>query len=140
MRKEAEAARLEALALDKELQINLLLGKLRLDPSEDPGLPPLVETFQEGPNRPNNNNHQRSNSNPKHKPPKQWYKDHHRARQEANRQHLKVNRRQEAHQEANRRQEGHQEANHSHHRQGARQGANLNQQHNKRHHKRPMGR
>src|SRR5882672_764084 len=52
--KEAEAARLEALALDKELQLNILLNKLHLDPLVDPDLPPLVEVSQEGPNQSNN--------------------------------------------------------------------------------------
>src|ERR1700730_638297 len=51
LRKEAEVARLEALALDKELQINQLLDKLVLDRSEDQDPPPLVETFQEGLNQ-----------------------------------------------------------------------------------------
>jgi len=54
LRKEAEAARLEALALDKELQLSMLLDKLQLDPLVDPDLPPLVEVSQEGPNQSNN--------------------------------------------------------------------------------------
>ena len=45
MCKEAEVARLEALALDKELQISLLLCRLDLGPLEDQDLPPLVEIF-----------------------------------------------------------------------------------------------
>jgi len=54
LRKEAEAARLEALALDKELQLSMLLDKLHLDPLVDPDLPLLVEVSQEGPNQSNN--------------------------------------------------------------------------------------
>jgi hypothetical protein len=53
--KEAEAAKLEARVLDKELQTNQLLGH-----SEDQG--PLVETFQEGHNWPNHQ-HQWYHSN-----------------------------------------------------------------------------
>ena len=53
--KEAKAARLEALAMDKELQISQLLSKLDLHPSGDPDLPQLVETSQGHPNQPNNN-------------------------------------------------------------------------------------
>src|ERR1700730_9910951 len=49
LRKEAEVARLEALALDKELQINQLLDKLDLGHSEDLGPPALVEAPQEAP-------------------------------------------------------------------------------------------
>src|SRR6266850_5152371 len=52
--KEAEAARLEALALDKELQLSMLLDKLQLDPLVDPDPPPLVEISQEGCNQSNN--------------------------------------------------------------------------------------
>src|SRR6267142_2381550 len=52
--KEAEVARLKALALDKELQLSMLLDKLHLDPLVDPDLPPLVEVSQEGPNQSNN--------------------------------------------------------------------------------------
>src|SRR6266850_3207169 len=54
LRKEAEVARLEALALDKELQLSTLLDKLQLDPLVDPDPPPLVEVSQEGPNQSNN--------------------------------------------------------------------------------------
>ena len=60
MRKEVEAARLEALAMDKELQISQLLGKLDLHPLGDPDLPQLVETSQGHPNQPNSNNSRRS--------------------------------------------------------------------------------
>src|SRR6266850_3349619 len=52
--KEAEAARLEALALDKELQLSMLLDKLQLDPLVDPNPPPPVEISQEGCNQSNN--------------------------------------------------------------------------------------
>src|SRR6266850_1119957 len=52
--KEMEAARLEALALDKELQLSTLLDKLDLDPLGDPHLPPQVEVSQEGFKRSNN--------------------------------------------------------------------------------------
>jgi hypothetical protein len=61
LRKEAEAARLEALAMDKELQISQLLGKLDLDPSGDPDLPQLEETSQGHPNQPNNHHHHSNN-------------------------------------------------------------------------------
>src|SRR6267142_348928 len=54
LRKEAEAARLEALALDKELQLSMLLDKLQLDPLVDPDPPLPVEVSQEGPNQSNN--------------------------------------------------------------------------------------
>src|SRR6267142_3488690 len=54
LRKEAEAARLEALALDKELQLSMLLDKLQLDPLADPDLPPPVEISQEDCNQSNN--------------------------------------------------------------------------------------
>jgi hypothetical protein len=64
--KEAEVARLEALALDKELQISLLLGRLDLGPLEGQDLPLLVETFWEDPNQPKNHRHQ-CNNKPKHR-------------------------------------------------------------------------
>ena len=64
MCKEAEAARLEALAMDKELQINQLLGKLDLNPSGDLDLPQLVETSQGHPNQPNNNHCHSNNPRP----------------------------------------------------------------------------
>src|SRR6266850_6390419 len=54
LRKEAEAARLEALALDKELQLSMLLDKLQLAPLVDPDPPLLVEISQEGRNQSNN--------------------------------------------------------------------------------------
>ena len=44
LHKEVEVARLEALAMDKELQISQLLGKLNLGPSGDPDPPQLAET------------------------------------------------------------------------------------------------
>src|SRR6267142_2636358 len=54
LRKEAEAARLEALALDKELQLSMLLDKLQLDPLVDSDPPPPVEISQEDRNQSNN--------------------------------------------------------------------------------------
>src|SRR6266850_6051177 len=54
LHKEAEVARLEALALDKELQLSTLLDKLQLDPLVDPDPPPPVGVSQEGPNQSNN--------------------------------------------------------------------------------------
>jgi hypothetical protein len=63
LRKEAEASRLEALALDKELQISQLLSKLDLDysgsqqdksyPNQD-NPPPLEEISQQQPSQPSN--------------------------------------------------------------------------------------
>jgi hypothetical protein len=67
LRKQAEAARLEALAMDKELQISQLLGKLGLHPSGDLDLPQLGETSQGHPNQPNNNHHH--SNNPRHSQP-----------------------------------------------------------------------
>ena len=61
--KEAEVVKLEALAMDKELQISLLLDKLDLGPLGDLGLPQPVETSQGCPNRPNNSNQHNNNSN-----------------------------------------------------------------------------
>ena len=57
MRKEVEADMLEALGMDKELQISQLLGKLGFHPSGDPDLPQLGETSQGHPNQPNNKHH-----------------------------------------------------------------------------------
>jgi len=119
--KEAEAARLEALALDKELQLNMLLDKLQLDPLVDPDPPPLVEISQEG----------RNQSNNKYKGPK---------RRQLPRRHLQEDRwadnRRSDHKGNQRdpwvdshrrdRQEGHQEVHHK-------------QQHRNKRHKRPMG-
>jgi hypothetical protein len=65
LRKEVEAARLEALALDKELQISLLLGRLDLGPSEGQDPPLLEEAFWEVLNQPNSHRHQHNNK-PKH--------------------------------------------------------------------------
>ena len=103
MHKEAEAARLEALAMDKELQISQLLGKLGLHPSGDPDLPQLGETSQGHPNQPNNN-HRHSN-NPRHSQPLKQHPQ--RGHQAANpQQHRRNNRKdpQVAHQVANHRQ------------------------------------
>jgi hypothetical protein len=75
LHKEAEVARLEVPALDKELQISLLLGRLDLGSLEGQDPPLLEETFQEALNQPNNH-HPQSNNKPKHhKLPQQWYKD-----------------------------------------------------------------
>jgi hypothetical protein len=91
LHKEAEAARLEALALDKELQISLLLGRLDLGSLEGQDLPLLEETFQEALNQPNR------------KLPQQWYKDFHKGHQQANRKGRCLGH-----------QEGHQGGNHQH--------------------------
>jgi len=81
LHKEAEAARLEALALDKELQISLLLGRLDLGSLEGQDLPPLEEAFWEALNQPNRHH----NNKPKHhKLPQQWYKDFRKGHQQAN--------------------------------------------------------
>src|SRR6266850_289142 len=84
LRKEAEAARLEPLALDKELQLSMLLDKLQLDPLVDPDPPPLVEISQEGHNQSNN-----KYKGPKHRQlPRRhlqqdcWVDNHRRDRQE----------------------------------------------------------
>jgi hypothetical protein len=107
LRKEAEAARLEALAMDKELQISQLLGKLDLDPLGGPDLPQLVETSQGRPNQPNNNHHHSNNlrhSQPLRRRPQQGH-------QVANpRQHHRDN--QQHHRVASHPQVAHQVANH----------------------------
>jgi len=122
LRKEAEAARLEALALDKELQLNMLLDKLQLDPLVDPDPPPLVEISQEG----------RNQSNNKYKGPK---------RRQLPRRHL-----QEDHQVDNRR-SGHKDNQRdpqvaSHHRdhQEAHQEARHRQQHRNKQYRHPWDR
>ena len=133
MYKEAEAARLEALAMDKELQISQLLGKLDLDPSGDPDLPQLVETSQRHPNQPNNNHCHSDNprrSQPLRRHPQQGH-------QVANpQQHRRDN--WQDHRVASRPQVAHQVANH---RQGHlldRQEAHPRQQHHNNQHRRPM--
>jgi hypothetical protein len=132
LRKEAEVARLEALALDKELQINQLLDKLVLDRSEDQDPPPLVETSQEGHNqsrRPNQQHHNQSKWPRLH----QWH--HNQSKRPNNLRHPRRNLllHQEVPQGANhrrdRRQQGHQGDNHLHHRQEGRQPASHKQPH-----------
>jgi hypothetical protein len=54
-------ARLEVLALDKELQISLLLGRLDLGSLEGQDPPLLEETFQEALNQPNSHHLQCNN-------------------------------------------------------------------------------
>ena len=129
MYKEAEAARLEALAMDKELQISQLLGKLGLHPLGDPDLPQLVETSQGHPNQPNNNHHHSNNprrSQPLKQRP-QW------GHQAANpQQHRRDN--QQDHRVASRPQVAHQVANHCQGHLLDRQEAHPRQQrHNNRH-------
>jgi hypothetical protein len=75
LRKEAEVARLEALALDKELQISLLLGRLDLGPLEGQDSPLLEETFREALNQPKRHHLQHNNKPKHHRLPQQWYKD-----------------------------------------------------------------
>ena len=53
LHKEVEVARLEVLALDKEFQISLLLGRLDLGSLEGQDLPLQEETFWEALNQPN---------------------------------------------------------------------------------------
>ena len=110
--KEAEAARLEALALDKELQISLLLGRLDLGSLEGQDLPPLEEAFWKVLNQPNSHNLQHNNKPKHHKLPQQWYKDLRKGHQQANHKgHPKG--RQRAHLDHQvGRQQGHQGGNH----------------------------
>jgi hypothetical protein len=82
--KEAEAARLEALALDKELQISLLLGRLDLGSMQGQDPPPLEETFLEVLNQPNCHHLQRNNKPKHHRLPQQWYKDFRKGHQQVN--------------------------------------------------------
>ena len=84
MHKEAEAARLEALALDKELQISLLLGRLDLGSLEGQDLPLQEETFWEALNQPNCHHLQRNNKPKHHKLPQKWYKDFCKGHQQGN--------------------------------------------------------
>jgi hypothetical protein len=86
LHKEAEAARLEALALDKELQISLLLGRLDLDSLEEQDLPLLKETFWEVLNQPNSRHHHHNNKPKHHRLPQKWYKDFHKGCQQCHRQ------------------------------------------------------
>ena len=129
MRKEAEAARLEALTMDKELQISQLLGKLDLHPLGDADLPQLEETSQGHPNQPNNHHHHSNNprcSQPLKRRPQ-------RSHQAANpQQHHRDNR--QDHWVASRPQVAHQVANHHQSHLLDRQEAHPRQQrHNNRH-------
>src|SRR6267142_1882643 len=128
--KEAEAARLEALALDKELQLSMLLDKLQLDPLVDLDPPPLVEISQEGHNQSNN----------KYKGPK---------RRQLPWRHLQedhwVDNRRSDHRVDNRRSD-HKDnqwdprvASHRRDRQEGHQEAHHKQQHRNKQHRRPMG-
>ena len=121
MRKEAEAARLEALALDKELQLNMLLDKLQLDPLVDPDLPPLVEISQEDCNQSNN-----KYKGPKHRqlPRRHLQEDHWVDNCRSDHKDNQRDPRVASHHRD--RQEGHQEAHHK-------------QQHRNKWHRRPMG-
>jgi hypothetical protein len=133
LHKEAEAARLEALAMDKELQISQLLGKLDLHPSGDPDLPQLVETSQGHPNQPKNN-HRHSN-NPRRSQPLKWRPQ--RGHQAANpQQHHRDNR--QDHRVASRPQVAHQVANHHQGHLLDRQEARPRQQCHNNRHRRPM--
>jgi hypothetical protein len=84
LHKEVEAARLEALAMDKEIQISLLLGRLDLGSLEGQDLPLLEETFREALNQPNRHHLQCNNKSKHHKLPQQWYKDFHKGHQQVN--------------------------------------------------------
>ena len=131
LRKEAEVARLEVLALDKEFQINQLLDKLVLDRSEDQDPPPLVETFQEGPNQ--------------SRRPNQHQQHHNQSKCPNNLRHPRRNLPlprevpQGANHRRDHRQQGHQEDNHLHHHQEGRQAANHKQLHRNKPLRRPMG-
>lgn len=107
LRQEAEAARLEALALDKELEISRLLGKLELEPSLESGLPQLVETLPEGSQHHGDHSHQRKQQQQHPNKPKQWQQ-----RPSNPKQWQQRPRRPQRQQHPNReRQEDHQEAN-----------------------------
>jgi hypothetical protein len=82
--KEAEAARLETLALDKELQISLLLGRLDLGSLEGQDLPLLEEASWEVLDQPNSHHLQHNNKPKHHELPQQWYKDFHKGHQQVN--------------------------------------------------------
>jgi hypothetical protein len=82
--KEVEAARLEALALDKELQISLLLGRLDLGSMEGQDRPLLEETSREALNQPKHHHLQHNNKPKHHRPPQQWYKDFCKGHQQVN--------------------------------------------------------
>jgi hypothetical protein len=84
LHKEVEVARLEALALDKELQISLLLGRLNLGSLEGQDLPLLEEAFWEVLNQANSHHHQHNNKPKHHRLPQQWYKDFHKGHQQVN--------------------------------------------------------
>jgi hypothetical protein len=82
LHKEVEVARLEVLALDKEFQISLLLGRLDLGSSEGQDLPLWEETFWEALNQPNSHHLQHNNKPKHHKLPQKWYKDFHKGHQQ----------------------------------------------------------
>jgi hypothetical protein len=142
LRKEGEVARLEALALDKEFQINQLLDKLVLDHSEDQDPPPLVETLQEGPNQSRQpNQHQQHHNQSKHQ-----HQQHYNQSKRPNnlrRPQRNLLLHQEVPQGANHqqdcRQQGHREDNHLHHHQEGRQAANHKQLRRNKLLRRPMG-
>src|ERR1700730_13887594 len=120
LRKEAEVAKLEALALDKEFQINQLLDKLDLGHSEDLGPPPLVEVPQGDPSQSRQpNQHQRHHNQSRQ--PNQHQQHHTQPKRPSNLRHPQrtPRRHQEVPQGAShqqdRRQQGHQEDNHLHH-------------------------
>src|SRR3984893_10053164 len=145
LRKEAEVARLEALALDKELQINQLLDKLDLGHSEDLGLPPLVEVPQEAPSQSRQPN-QRQRHHSQSRQPNQRQRHHNQSRQPnqpkrpSNLRCPQRNLRQ--HQEVPQgptRQQGHREDNHLPHHQEGRQAVNHRQLRRNKPLRRPMG-
>src|ERR1700730_11952917 len=159
LRKEVEVARLEALALDKELQINQLLDKLDLGHSEDLGLPPLVEVPQEAPSQFRQPN-QRQRHHSQSKQPNQRQRHHNQSRQpnqpkrpsNLRRPQHNLRRHQEVHQGANRqqdchqevpqganRQQGHREDTHLPHHQEGRQAVNHRQLRRNKPLRRPMG-
>ena len=124
MRKEAEAARLEALALDKELQLSTLLDKLDLDPLVDPDPPLLVEVSLEGPNQ--SNRYKSKYKGPKRRqlPQRHLQEDHQVDNRRLDRQDNQRDPRVANHRRDL--QEGHQEARHK-------------QQHRNKRHRCPMG-
>src|ERR1700730_15314768 len=144
LRKEAEVARLEVLALDKELQINQLLDKLVLDRSEDQDPPLLVETFQEGPNQSRQPNQHQQHHNQSRRP-RQHQQHHNQSKCPNNLRHPRRNLPlprevpQGANHRRDHRQQGHQEDNHLHHHQEGRQAANHKQLHRNKPLRRPMG-
>jgi hypothetical protein len=145
LRKEAEVARLEALALDKEFQINQLLDKLDLGHLEDLGPPLLVKVPQEAPSQSRQPNQHQQHHNQSRQPnqhqrhhnqsrqPNQHQQHHNQPKRPSNLRRPQHNlwRHQEVPQGANRqqdrRQQGHQEDNHLRHHQEGRQAVNHKQ-------------